>query len=269
MNSKIVTSIVLLFISCHVMLGVQSEEQELVRLISDIEAIGAKAEHSVEDAEWLLKIIGSDNLAMHRVVFLDQKGLDRILYLPPSHYAIWILSRILEDPPYTYESKNWEELSFYMTGERKRWVEWRRENPIRIRSVHSSGSKPVNLAIELRRQTENKKLHMELSLKQARLEADKIYWEFAELEQLYVNGEEVPGSSEPLGAASNTRDSNQLASNHSSKNGSSSAASDRVDAKVNLEESSNLSTWILVVITGAVLGILILLMRAFSRGRAL
>jgi hypothetical protein len=165
-------------------------DHELEALVWRIEAIDeGKANVGMDTVDWLMEIISSDYINHHRP-FVVSHGREGTSYHPTSSYAIWALSSLIEDPPYTYEDANWE-IGANMTGERKRWVEWwaEKKNSVSIRkdagpTKASSGL----LNSEKKRQAANFDLHLEISRKQAAAQARKEYFDYFELEHKMLFG---------------------------------------------------------------------------------
>jgi len=176
---------------------VYSNPSELIEIVKRIEAIESEEELGLKEIRWLLEIINSSDLNLHMPVISFNDEQDGIFFAPPSHLAIWTLSRIIENPPYTYEDENWKDLPFHMTGERRRWIEWSKGRQMESIPIRSEKLVGANHEDERRRQIENEKLYMELSYEQGRLQAKGINRGFVQLEYSYVIGgksETIPGA---------------------------------------------------------------------------
>lgn len=260
--NKILISAFLGFVLFAGVRAFQLEQSELVEIILKIEAIGHSKEPSVEEASWLLEIIKSSDLVMHEAVFYDDGRGDRLLYSPPSHHAIWSLSRILAAPPYTYEDENWKSDGFYMTGERKRWIEWSRDNPVKLKSTHANEPIPANLADEKRRQTENRRLNLEMSYREARLAAGGTPTSFFELERLYVEGKDLPGNPAPFAPESSLNGSAVFPSEVLPREGAESSAGINLgNGGVELKDSAMSLFWIIASAIVIGVGFLLLVLR--------
>lgn len=232
--------------------------EELVLQIESVSSAGSPP--SDETVEWLMSIVSSEGLHFHKP-FVTRQGSDGTSYYPPSTYAIWELSRIVSDPPMTYTDPEWE-VGAYMTGERKRWVEWWKEKKGSVVLRDSDANEKLSVEAEKKAQEANLKLHLKISKEDARRQVDQEYSDYFEIEQAYL----FPGGSsdgEGLGLG--------IASNQSDESGRSEEVQSEVpqsrEGEEQPEESPSLPKWALAVIVVAVLGILFLLVRAFLRGR--
>ncbi|MAS94043.1 MAG: hypothetical protein CMO55_12680 [Verrucomicrobiales bacterium] len=144
--------------------------RELEAIIEKIEAIEIEStEVTSETVGWLMEIISSKNTDLHRpfVVTHEQSGTS---YHPTSSYAIWALSSLIKDTPYTYTDPGWE-TGAHMIGERKRWVEWWKKNKSRLQIRESRGHQQETqktIESEKQRQAENLEMYRNISRIQSR-----------------------------------------------------------------------------------------------------
>jgi hypothetical protein len=258
----------------------EAEAQKLAEMILRIEAIGEKDNPSMEDAGWLLNVIKSDDPVMHNYVFYDDGRGDRLLYSPPSHHAIWSLSEILFDPPYTYKDSGWKSAGSAwhsggpsMTGERKRWIDWSKDNDLVLRSSAAEGLISGRIEDEKRRQAENGRLHLELDYREASLAALGTPVDFFTLEQMYTDGKTLPGDPALLAPklfGPDSESGESQAMNSSRLGVASDGGGHRKGSWVETTGSKRLSvslTVMVVVVVVSCAGLLMLVFRRSGRGK--
>lgn len=222
---------------------------------------------SADDVKNLMAIVSSLDLEMH-MPFSDGSESFEGIYHPPSSYAIWALSMIVRDPPMTYFDPDWQD-GVHMTGERKRWADWWKENSQSFQlnqKPHERKEVPVELiATEKAAQDANFELYMKISKADAKRQAKQESGSYIELEQEYLFPKGASGL-ENLGIEPLINRSEEGGRPNAGKLGSYVPRSKEGDEHPG--ESSNLPKWALLGIMAAVIGILTVLVRAFLRSRA-
>jgi hypothetical protein len=164
--------------------------RELEAIVHKIEAIDeGREDASKETVARLMEIVSSDDLKYHKP-FVVSHGRGGTSYDPASTYAIWALSAIINDPPFTYSDPNWK-IGANMTGERKRWLEWWDEHggnfSLRMEG-DPSDARVADVESEKDRQAENFRTHLEISRLQATAQAQGNFQDYFELERKVLFG---------------------------------------------------------------------------------
>lgn len=250
--------------NCLAYAGRELTDRELEDLVHKIEALETdESEIHEGTVHRLIGIVSSDNLSHHRP-FVVASGHGGTSYHPLSTYAIWALSSILEDAPYTYADRDWD-MGAHMTGERKRWMEWWEKNKesysLRPPGSRESPASP-DVEAEKRRQAENRAKYLEISRLEAAAQADGEFLDYFELEKrvLFGGSKSVPDT--PSGVAggdlipkrAKEKQETQFDNNRSSES--------------KYQFAPRPSRWPFVLAGIAVLGSVVVLIRVFLRRRA-
>lgn len=245
--------------------GRQGSPTEIVLYIQSI-AKNSPDQLNADDVKNLMAIVSSIDLEMH-IPFFDGSESFGGIYHPPSSYAIWALSMIVRDPPMTYFDPDWQD-GVHMTGERRRWADWWKENSQSFQfsqKPRESEEVPAEwIATEKAAQDANFELYMKISKADARRQAKQGSGSYIELEQEYLFPRGSSGI-ESSGIDPLMNRSEEGGRSNAGKLGSYVPRSKEGDEHPG--ESSNLPKWALLGIMVAVIGILTVLIRQRGRHR--